>query len=150
LKPFHSDRPADRSTARVVVVEDNAGDAYLIRHALARSLPPASRVVVIDTGSAALRYFERVGRGEDEAPSAIVLDVNLPGLSGIEVLRRLRERRLCDAVPIVVFTSSERDEDTSATQALSIAAYVVKPFDPDGFLRLGELVSSLLEQQDRN
>lgn len=114
---------------RLLVVEDSEADVELLREALGDREPLISLDVVRD-GEDALRFLHRTGPHADAAlPDLIVLDLNLPRLTGFEVLRALREdgdpalRRL----PVVVFTTSRSQGDIQAAYDLHASSFVTKP-----------------------
>ena len=108
---------------RVLVVEDEQDIAALIKHALERS--GDAQVDVVGSGDTALRAVS------DQAPDLVVLDLNLPVLSGTEVCRLLRGRPETAAVPIIMLTA--RADESDRIRGLEIGAddYVAKPFSPN-------------------
>jgi DNA-binding response OmpR family regulator len=106
--------------ARVLVVEDELDIAGLIKHALERS--GDGRVQIVATGDAALRAVT------EQVPDLMILDLNLPGLSGIEVCRILRGRPATAAMPIIMLTARSGENDRVAGLDLGADDYVTKPF----------------------
>jgi two-component system, chemotaxis family, response regulator Rcp1 len=123
-------------TPRILLVEDNAGDAQLMRIALGEVLPEA-RLSVIADGETALRTLREGG-----PPDLILLDLNLPRLSGHEVLAGLRsaDDPALRRVPVVVLSSSRAALDVQRTYELG-AAHVGKPLDMDGLLAIAEAIA---------
>jgi two-component system response regulator MtrA len=107
--------------ARVLVVEDELDIAGLIKHALERS--GDGRVQIVATGDAALRAVT------EQVPDLMILDLNLPGLSGIEVCRILRGRPATAAMPIIMLTARSGENDRVAGLDLGADDYVTKPFE---------------------
>ena len=124
-------------TRRILLVEDNAGDAQLMRIAFAEALPEA-RLSVVSDGETAVRTLLDGGA----PPDLVLLDLNLPRLSGHEVLAAVRAapdpavRRL----PVVVLSSSRAAADVQRTYELG-ATHVTKPPDMDGLLAIAEAIA---------
>jgi DNA-binding response OmpR family regulator len=112
--------PGQGTPPRVLVVEDELDIAGLIKHALERS--GDAQVGIVATGDAALRTVA------DQLPDLVILDLNLPGLSGIEVCRILRSRPATAAVPIIMLTARSGENDRVAGLDLGADDYVTKPF----------------------
>ncbi len=116
-----SPHPAAASgLTRILVVEDEHDIAGLIKHALERE--PDTRAEVVGSGDAAL------ARIADAVPDLIVLDLNLPGLSGFEVCRILRSRPATRQVPIIMLTARATEVDRVSGLDLGADDYVTKPF----------------------
>jgi two-component system response regulator len=127
----------------ILLVEDNPRDAELAIRALKkRNL--ANRLIVVEDGADALDFmFSRgkyLGREPSQTPKVVLLDLKLPKVNGLEVLRVLKTNEQTRMIPVVVVTSSAEDPDIKAAYALGANSYVVKPVDFDGFL---EAVSTL-------
>jgi two-component system response regulator len=116
----------------ILLVEDSATDEELTLRAL-RKHNIANKVVVARDGAAALDYLhfqgEHAARDRDEVPQVVLLDLNLPKVSGIEVLRRIRADERTRLLPVVILTSSKEDEDLLGGYASGANSYVVKPVD---------------------
>ena len=84
--------------------------------------------------STATRGDRAVERAVEVSPDAIVLDVSMPGIDGYEACRRLRNEHGMAHVPIVLLTAHTPEEDGSRADALGVAAYVTKPFDPEALV----------------
>jgi CheY-like chemotaxis protein len=116
----------------ILLVEDNPSDEKLTRLAF-RNCGVANEVDVVRDGAAALDYL--FGTGEYAGPAApllprlILLDLKLPKIDGLEVLRRLRADPRTELVPVVILTSSKLEEDVLRGYALGANAYVRKPVD---------------------
>jgi CheY-like chemotaxis protein len=115
-------------TRRILLVEDNPGDAQLVRMALAETLPSA-RVSVVGDGEAALARLREGG----DPPDLVLLDLNLPRLSGHEVLAAVRaaEDAAVRRVPVVVLSSSDAAADVERSYDLGASSHVAKPADVD-------------------
>jgi len=107
---------------RVLVVEDEGDIARLVKHALERE--GGCAVEIVESGDQALRAVA------EEVPALIVLDVNLPVLSGFEVCRILRARPATASVPIIMLTARANEQDRVSGLDLGADDYVTKPFSP--------------------
>jgi two-component system response regulator len=121
----------------ILLVEDNPRDVELTVRALKkRNL--ANRLFVVEDGVEALDFI--FGRGQYEqhgpinSPKVVLLDLKLPKLNGLEVLKAIRADERTHAIPVVVVTSSAEDPDIKAAYELGANSYVVKPVDFDVFL----------------
>lgn len=106
----------------VVAIEDNPGDARLIREALEED--DRVKVRVAWNGTEGLALLE-----EGPPPDLILLDINLPGVGGLEIVSRIRANPQLKDVPIVMFTSSQLLEDVRDAETRGADMFVVKPFD---------------------
>jgi len=120
----------------ILLVEDNRNDERLTLRAL-RARNIANEVVVVRDGAAALDYL--FGRGEQaqaaaaKPPSVVLLDLKLPKVDGLEVLRELRANEQTKHLPVVVLTSSREERDLVESYRLGANSYVRKPVDFDQF-----------------
>lgn len=112
-----------RHEAAILVVDDNPADARLIREAL-----DGKPIHVAEDGYQALDFLARI------VPRLVLLDLSLPMMTGHEVLREIRSRRQLAAVPVVVFSSSDSQEDMERAYAFQANCYVTKPAGLDQFL----------------
>jgi CheY-like chemotaxis protein len=114
----------------ILYVEDEEHDITFMHHAFGEAAVPHPLVTVSD-GQAAMDYLEGQGKYADRSrypmPGLILLDLNLPKKSGLEVLQWIRRCPGCHTVPVVVVTSSNRELDIHRSYALGANAYVVKP-----------------------
>lgn len=116
---------------RVLLVEDDPNDVELSLGALARH-KIANRVDVARDGAEALDYLHRRGRFAERAPGTpvvVLLDLKLPRVDGLEVLREMKKDPALRAVPVVVLSSSRESVDLRSAYELGANAYVVKPVD---------------------
>jgi two-component system response regulator len=114
-------------TRVILLVEDNDDDVELTLRAFARSEVIYEMVVVRD-GAAALEYLLRRAPG-DGAPQIVLLDLKLPRLDGLEVLRRMRADERTRRLPVVILTSSDEEQDLAACYDLGANSFVRKPVD---------------------
>ena len=123
-----------RRPATVLLVEDSAADAELARLALA-GVPALGSLQLARTGEEALRFLRRVGEHRDAPrPDLVLLDLNLPGVDGREVLVAIRADPALRALPVVVLTSSADPADVEAGYRAGANSYVTKPFGLDEYL----------------
>lgn len=121
----------------ILLVEDNPDDEALTLHAL-ETHKIGNQVEVARNGAEALDYLFRTGPFEGtEAclPTVVLLDLKLPKIDGLEVLRRIRADERTHLLPVVLLTSSDEDEDRMRGYALGANSYVRKPVDFDDFVQ---------------
>jgi len=129
--------------AEILLVEDNPNDVELTLRAL-RKQNLESKVFVVRDGAEALDFLFASGayasRKLETRPKVILLDLKLPKVDGIEVLRRVKaDARTCN-IPVVMLTSSQEERDVSETYRLGVNSYIVKPVDFSNFVHaVGEL-----------
>jgi two-component system response regulator len=120
----------------ILIVEDNANDAELALIAL-REEKLANNVVWLKDGAQALDFIfaegEYSGREILNQPKLILLDLKMPKVGGIEVLRKIRNDERTKSIPVAVMTSSSEEKDIIATYKLWVNSYIVKPVDFDKF-----------------
>jgi len=119
---------------QILMVEDNPADVELTKEAFNESKLSSSLYVVND-GEEALDYLYKRGRFADvDTPDIILLDLNLPKVSGKEVLTFLNKDKNLACIPVIVLSSSEDSVDIKACYALSANSFVTKPVAIDDFL----------------
>jgi two-component system response regulator len=127
----------------IVLVEDNIEDAELTIRALKKQ-NMANNLIHLSNGAEALDFIFAQGiyegRNLNVKPKLILLDLKMPKVNGIEVLRELKANETSKAIPVVVLTSSREDPDIKVCYDLGVNSYIVKPVEFDGFLKA---VSSL-------
>jgi two-component system, response regulator len=127
-----------RTQHPILLVEDSAEDAEATLRAFkkARLANPVYRV---SDGDEALDYLFRRRAYVDEAkapePSIVLLDLNLPGTDGREVLAEIKKAEWLRRIPVIVLTTSSDQEDIDACYAMGANSYIKKPVDTHGFLR---------------
>jgi two-component system response regulator len=126
----------DIDAVDVLLVEDNPRDAELTIRALKKH-NLANQLFHVEDGAAALDFlfgrgkFE--GRRTDTTPKVVLLDLKLPKVNGLEVLRIMKSDERTRTIPVVVVTSSAEDPDMKAAYDLGVNSYVIKPVQFDGF-----------------
>lgn len=125
------------SGVEILLVEDNPNDVELTLRALQKQ-NLASKVFVVKDGAEALEFIFGTGnysvRAVDDHPKVVLLDLKLPKVDGIEVLRRLKADPRTRDVPVVMLTSSEEERDVIETYRLGVNSYIVKPVDFSNFV----------------
>jgi two-component system, response regulator len=127
----------DLEQIEILLVEDNPADAEMTLRALRRN-NLANKVYWVKDGEQALDYMFRNGayaeRGPNIEPKLILLDIKMPKVDGIEVLRRLKANETTRTVPVVVMTSSNEERDVVESYRLGVNSYIVKPVQFEAFL----------------
>jgi len=127
----------------VLLVEDDPGDVLLVREVFAESELPPNRLDVVSDGVEAMDYVRgEGGYAGRERPDLILLDLNLPRKSGVEVLAELKADAALATIPVVVLTTSEAEEDVLRAYRQHANAYVTKPAD---FSQFREIVQRIDE-----
>lgn len=125
----------------ILLVEDNPNDVELTLHAFEKRRL-ANRIQVVRDGAEALDYLFCTGaygwRSRAEIPRLVLLDLKLPKVSGIEVLRRIRADPRTALVPVVVLTCSREEQDIIESYRLGANSYIVKPVEFDKFTAVVE------------
>jgi len=133
----------DYDKVEIILVEDNPHDAELALRALKKQ-GLANNVQVLQDGAEALDFVfckAKYSNGETcKLPKLILLDLKLPKVDGLEVLRRIKSDPRTKAIPIVILTSSQEEPDIAESYHLGVNSYIVKPVDFDKFF---EAVSNL-------
>jgi two-component system response regulator len=127
----------------ILLVEDNPDDVELTLRALKRA-NIYNEVVVLKDGAEALDYFDGTGlhsgRDTNVIPAVILLDIKLPKVSGLEVLKHIRSNSITQVIPVVILTSSKEEMDVLNGYKLGANSYIRKPVD---FIRFTDAVQKL-------
>ena len=124
----------------LLLIEDNYGDVLLMREACAHSTTPI-RIAVAGDGEEALSVLRREGGHADRPrPDLILLDLNLPGMDGREVLKTIKCDPALQRIPVIVMTSSDAEIDVLKSYDLQANSYIVKP---SNFDHLRDIVASI-------
>ena len=127
---------SDSRSGHILLVEDNASDAELTLRALKKA-HVANDVHVVRDGAEALEFLfgegAHGGRAGLALPRVVLLDLKLPKVGGLEVLRRVKGDPRTKAIPVIVLTSSREEKDLVASYDLGANSYIVKPVDSEKF-----------------
>ena len=122
----------------ILLVEDNPHDAELTIRAL-RKANLANQLIHLSDGAQALDFLFARGmyadRNVGNRPKVILLDIKMPKVDGIEVLRQLKANDATRTIPVVIMTSSKEEQDIFTSYDLGVNSYVVKPVDFEGFAK---------------
>ena len=125
------------SAVEILLVEDNPHDAELALRALTKH-KLANKVLHVKDGAEALEYVYSTGayagRQTGTNPRVVLLDLKLPKVDGMEVLRRMKSDERTRSIPVVILTSSSEERDIVESYRLGVNSYIVKPVDFDKFL----------------
>ncbi len=127
----------DEGAVQILLVEDDPGDAELTLRALRRH-NLANQVIHVTDGEQALDFV--FGRGSyssrdvSQHPRVVILDLKLPRVDGLEVLRAMKADERTRVIPVVVLTSSREERDVIESYRLGVNSYIVKPVDFDKFV----------------
>ena len=123
-----------KNEVEILLVEDNPNDVELTTRAL-RKHNLANRLHVARDGAEALDYFFGAdGTLKHEKPKVILLDLKLPKVDGIEVLRRIKSDERTKTIPVVVLTSSNQERDLKECYDLGVNSYITKPVEFENFI----------------
>ncbi len=126
--------PDDPRLVNVLLVEDDEGDVLMTREAF-EFYKVRNPLHVVSDGEQALQFVRRTGPYADAPrPGLILLDVNLPRVSGLEVLAQLKQDPEFRLIPVVMLTTSQAEEDILRSYSLHANAYVSKPVDFEQFM----------------
>ncbi|MBI3457964.1 MAG: response regulator [Candidatus Rokubacteria bacterium] len=125
----------------ILLVEDNPADVELTLRAFKRR-KLSNPIAVARDGEEALDYIHRRGAfaGSAPVPGIILLDLRLPKVDGLEVLRQVKGHGLYRHIPVVVLTTSAEDRDVKSAYELGAASYIVKPVEFDKFVEVVERI----------
>jgi two-component system, response regulator len=122
----------------ILLVEDNPQDLELAQRALAKARL-TNHIEVARDGAEALDFIfcegAHAGRKLENGPKVILLDLKLPKVDGLEVLKRIKNDERTKAIPVVMLTSSREQSDLVESYRLGVNSYIVKPVDFEGFAR---------------
>lgn len=123
----------------IVLIEDNPMDIDLTLRAFAKR-QLANPIEVVEDGEAAMARIDQWEQGLSEMPSLILLDLKLPKVDGLDVLRRLKSSLKLRVIAVVVLTTSAEDRDVQLAYELGANSYIVKPVSFDKFLQVAEQI----------
>ena len=123
----------DTKPFEILLVEDNPGDVRLTQEAL-KDVETDTSVTVVGDGDAAMAYLRREGEhAEVSRPDMVLLDLNLPGKDGREVLAEIKGDPNLKRIPVVVLTISQAERDVLESYDLHANSYITKPLDQSQF-----------------
>jgi two-component system response regulator len=128
----------DTNIVEILIVEDSPQDLELTKRAL-RKANVSNNIQIARDGEEALAFLFCEGvfaerKGENQ-PKVILLDLKLPKIDGLEVLKRIKADPRTQAIPVVVLTSSKEQKDVVETYKLGVNSYIVKPVNFEGFIK---------------
>ena len=130
----------------LLLVEDSPADVYLVEEAMRSEGLPFS-IDVAEDGESAIRKIDAMdARAEIRIPTVMLLDMNVPRRTGLEVLARLRQSERCKDIPVVMISSSDLPTERQRALQLGAADYFRKPSSLDEFMELGKVVRRLHER----
>jgi CheY-like chemotaxis protein len=126
------------NTKTILLIEDNPSDIDLTKRALEKGRI-INNLVVVSDGQEALDYLfgkgSFGGRDVTDFPTLTLLDLKLPKVSGLDVLRRIRSEAITRRMPVVILTSSREEQDMAASYDLGVNSYIRKPVDFERFVQ---------------
>ena len=125
-----------RTNKPILLVEDDEVDVLTVRRAL-KDLNVSNPLEVAANGEEALA---RLGNGKGQRPAIILLDLNMPRMSGLEFLRQARADGIATGIPIVVLTTSRQDQDVVEGFNYNVAGYMIKPVDYTKFVEVMQAI----------
>lgn len=136
-----------KSHIQILMVEDDPGDVFLIREAL-KSSALSYTLHHADNGEKALDFLYRRGPFESaERPDLILLDLNLPRVNGIEVLRDIKTVPELSVIPVIVLTTSKSEGDASLCRELGANSFISKAPSFEEFLEVGKVIENFWLQR---
>ena len=134
---------------RILHLDDDLDDVYFLKHAYKRA-GIARPLLAVSDGQEAINYLEGAARSQSKSGyplvSLVLLDLKLPRVSGLEVIRWIRSRPALEALPVIVLTSSEYPPDLERARALGANACLQKPAQFDGYREIIEQVERWLKR----
>jgi len=112
---------------QLLLVEDNEGDIFVTLDAFESSMV-INNIIVKTDGDQAISYFKKIASTED-LPDFVLLDINLPKISGHEVLKYLKQHQEYKAIPVIMFTSSSSEVDITKAYQNGVNSFITKPIE---------------------
>lgn len=117
----------------ILLIEDNEGDILLTREAFEES-KIVNKIIVIKDGKEAINFFETLTSKED-VPHIVLLDINLPKMSGHEVLMYIKNNERFKSIPVIMLTTSSSEKDILQSYKNHVNCYITKPIDVADFMK---------------
>lgn len=129
-------------SVNILLVEDDPGDQKLIKNSMLEQRM-TNKLYIVSTGEEALEYLKKSKEGNSETPwpELILLDLNMPGMGGMEFLRRIKSSEDFNVIPVVILTTSDSEQDIIESYKLQAAGYVRKPVMLDEFCNIAKDIS---------
>jgi two-component system response regulator len=128
----------NENKVEILLVEDNPHDAELTIRALKKA-NLANRLIHLKDGAEALDFVFAKGafseRNIESRPKVILLDIKMPKVDGIEVLRQIKSNEITKTIPVVIMTSSKEEQDVITSYNLGVNSYIVKPVEFESFAK---------------
>lgn len=143
-----SDMVPTSTTIRILIVDDNPADVEFVRYAFSQMPSWVIETLVVDDGEKAMHYLQRIGAYQHAPlPHLILLDLNLPKYSGVDVLRFIRQSQDLRDLPVIVLSSSPHDvsRERLGEGKLEADGYLTKPPDLDEFIALGPRIRDFFQ-----
>ena len=120
---------------RILLVEDNLEDVAVTKRVLKHNKLDR-RLIIATSGKVALDALQN--KTKEDLPQLILLDINLPDISGIDLLTHIKKDRSLDTIPVVILTGSNEDQDIQKSYDLGASSYLVKPISNDALMLVVE------------
>lgn len=131
-----SDMPITPTPIEILLVEDNPGDIELTRIAL-RKARVLNELTVVEDGESALKFLNKEAPYSDvQRPDIVLLDINLPKLSGLEILERIKTNESTLTIPVIMLTSSASEDDINESYRQYANSYISKPVRSNEFFEI--------------
>ena len=125
----------DNKTYDILLIEDNSDDVFLIELAIKKA-NIKSNISVVNNGEEGVSYLMKLVNEKEKLPNLILLDINLPKVTGLEVLKKIKSNKSIKAVPTVVFTSSDSSSDMNYCYQNGANFYIRKPNNINDFKKI--------------
>ena len=128
----------DSAKPVILLVENDKADQEIIRR-IADQGATSAQLEIVSSGQEALDYLSRARENNDSStppPSLVLLDLNMPGLSGLDVLARIRNQKSTRSLPVVVLSTSDQESDIVQSYDMGANSFLTKPVKFDEFIRV--------------
>lgn len=136
----------------LMVIEDNTGDFKLLEHAARLSgLLSAIELIHFADGESSAEFLQTQQTNQKKLPDLIFLDIQLPRMSGFDVLNQMKRNEILHAIPVFMFSNSSGERDILMSKELGASGYIQKPIDFNELIQLCDLIrKSMLDNPDDN